>query len=122
MKRARLLLLFVLAVTAAFAQKGTKPVKVALTADKWTFAPEKVQFVEENGAKVLKILPGAGKVVAKDLDFTNGTIEFDYQPTHPVFAFFYFRTGHAGNPLAGDAVQYMPIVSGVSFWDMLGHY
>jgi hypothetical protein len=134
MKSARLLLLFVLAVTAAFAQKG-KPTKVPLTADQWTFAPGKVQFVQEKGVAVMKILPGAGKVVAKDLDFANGTIEFDYQPTHPVFAFFYFRyqdatesecfyfrTGHAGNPLAGDAVQYMPILKGTSMWDMLAHY
>ncbi len=134
MKSARLLLLFVLAATAAFAQKG-KSIKVPLTADKWTFTPDKVQFVQEKGVPVMKILPGAGMVTAKDLDFANGTIEFDYQPTHPVFAFFYFRykdaaesecfyfrTGYAGNPTAGDAVQYMPIIGGVSFWDMLGHY
>ncbi len=134
MKSVRLLLLFVLAATAAFAQKG-KPAKVPLTADKWTFAPGKVEFVQEKGAQVMKILPGAGKVVAKDLDFSNGTIEFDYQPANPVFAFFcfryqdatetecfYFRTGHAGNPLAGDAVQYMPLIGGTGFWNMLGHY
>lgn len=134
MKYAKLVLLFVLACTAAFAQKG-KTIKVPLTADKWTFNPDKVQFVQEKGVPVMKILPGAGKVTAKDLDFSNGTIEFDYQPVHPVFAFFYFRfkdatesecfyfrTGHAGNPTAGDAVQYMPIIKGTSLWDMLGHY
>jgi hypothetical protein len=134
MKSVRLLFLFVLAATAAFAQKG-KLIKVPLTADKWTFAPGKVEFGPEKGVLAMKILPGAGKVVAKDFDFANGTIEFDYQPINPVFAFFYFRfkdatesecfyfrTGYAGNPLAGDAVQYMPIIKGTSFWDMLAHY
>jgi hypothetical protein len=54
-------------------------------------------------------LPGAGPAVLKAPDFTDGTIEFDYEPHDPSFAMvffrwqnadenecFYFRTGRAG--------------------------
>ncbi len=134
MKKTKLILLFALLGTAAFAQKS-KTTKVPLAADKWTYAQDKVTFGNEKGTQVMKILPGAGKVIAKEIEFTNGTVEFDIQPLNPNFAFFhfrykdaeesesfYFRTARAGNPTVGDAVQYTPIIKGVNFWDMLGHY
>jgi len=75
------------------------------------------------------------KVLGNDKDFTDGTIEFDYEPLDPSFASvffrwqnagenecFYFRTGRAGNPTAEDAVQYAPFLSGIMIWDMLGHF
>lgn len=118
----------------AHAQKN-KPVTVPLSAEKWQFAPEKVEFETVDGMPVMKVLPGSGKVVLKEMDFSTGVIEFDVKPNDNVFAFmhfrykdanetesFYFRTARQGSPYAKDAVQYTPIVSGVNLWNILGHY
>jgi hypothetical protein len=131
MKRSLLFLTLSLVCTLAFAQKS-KPSPALLVAEKWTFEPQKVAFTQENGVPVMKILPSAGKVIAKDLDFSNGTIEFDTKPNSLLFNFrlknarenecFYFRMGRAGNPSAIDAVQYAPFIDGVNMWDMYGHY
>lgn len=108
---------------------------IPLTADRWEFQAGKVEFLEYKSVPALKILPGAGPVVLKDVDFTDGTIEFDIELLDPRFAnayfrwrdageneSFYFRTARAGNPTAGDAVQYTPTLGGSAIWDLLGHY
>lgn len=108
---------------------------VAMKAESWEFQPQKVEFLEYKSKPAMKILPGAGPVILKALDFTNGTIEFDFEPLDPRFATvyfrwqnanenecFYFRTARAGNPTAEDAVQYAPYLGGINLWDMLGHF
>jgi len=118
----------------AFAQKKNE-VKVPLKAENWEFAEGKVEFSGDKANPTMTILPGAGFVVLKAMDFTNGTIEFDMQTIDPRFASFYFRwqsplenecfylrTGRIGSPLANDAVQYAPFVDGVNLWDVMEHY
>jgi hypothetical protein len=135
MKNAKLILLFVLAATvAAFAQK-LKATPVPLTADAWTFSPQKVEFVTEDGVPAMKILPDAGQVVAKSVDFSSGTIEFDIKLVNPIFdsfhfrmkdagegECFYFRNERAGDPEANDAVQYAPVLGGATLWDVFPQY
>jgi hypothetical protein len=127
--------------TSIFAQKKKAPEKgpavinIPLKPENWTFSAGKVEFAEYKGIPSMKILADAGKVVLKDLDFRDGTIEFDHEPIHPAFASFYFhykdekesecfyfRTARAGNPQAGDGVQYAPFIDGVNLWDMLFQY
>jgi hypothetical protein len=127
--------------TAGLAQKKKTPAKepavitIPLKAENWTHETGKVEFAEYKNTPSMKIMAGAGTVVLKDLDFRDGTIEFDHEPLHPNFATFffhykdpketecfYFRTARAGFPQAGDAVQYAPFVDGVNLWDMLYHY
>ena len=131
MKQLALSLIGTLICCLAIAQKN-KLATVPLTADYWTVDPKHVRFIQEDDRPVMKILPGAGKVIAKDLDFADGTIEFDVKPGSLSFYFrlkdadenecFYLRMGQAGNPTAVDAVQYAPLVGGVLLWDMLGHF
>jgi len=115
--------------------RTTKTITVPLKAESWIFRENKVQFLEYKSRPSLKILPEAGPVVLKNLDFTDGTIEFDHEPINPSFASmyfhcqdekenecFYFRTGRADNPTAVDAVQYAPYLDGVNLWDLLDHY
>ncbi len=120
-----------LACQLVFSQKKPQ-FKTLLSSDQWNFAPGKVEFIWEKEMPVMKILPGAGKVVAKNLEFSNGSIEFDVKPNALSFFFrmkddkesesFYFRTARAGNPSAMDAIQYTPYINGVNMWDMYGHY
>jgi len=113
----------------------TSITNVAMKAESWEFQPQKVEFLEYKSKPAMKILPGAGPVVLKSLDFTDGAIEFDFEPIDTRFVTvyfrwqnasenecFYFRMALAGNPTAGDAVQYAPYLGGINLWDMLGHF
>ena len=95
MKTRILFILFFLAIQSfAFAQKNkpsatsAKPVDFAipLTPEKWAFQTGKVEFVDYEGQKSMKIAPNSGQVVLKDLVFKDGTIEFDVEPVLPEFA------------------------------------
>ncbi len=129
------LLLFSLPLFAPESPAQTSTNAVPLKAESWEFQPGKVEFLDYKSKPAMKIASGSGPVVLKALDFTNGTIEFDLEPIDPYFTTvyfrfqsagenecFYFRTALAGNPTAGDAVQYAPQIGGINLWDMLPHY
>lgn len=137
------LVLFMLALSA-FAQKGKtsknpnvipNEIRIPLTSEMWEFPAGKVEFMEYKSAPAMKLLTGAGQVVLKNQQFSDGIIEFDLEPINPYFTSFYFRrkdaqesecfylrVGRANNPVAMDAVQYAPIIKGVNLWDLLGSY
>ncbi|HTN35925.1 MAG TPA: DUF3471 domain-containing protein [Arachidicoccus sp.] len=131
MKGNILLVCFCVTFFTAFAQK-TKTENFPLDEKQWTFAPEKVQFIQEKGVPAMKISPDAGKVVAKGLDFSDGTIEFDVKPNNLTFYFhyqdadenecFYLRMNRAGNPTALEGIQYAPLIDGVLLWDLYPQY
>lgn len=121
-----LLIFFTLHVTAQ---------QVKLTAAHWDFQPDNVEFITYKGVSAMKIAGKPGQVVLKDLDFTDGIIEYDAEFTDSRFTAlffrrsseqececFYFRTGRAGDSNAPDAVQYAPYLKGVNLWDMLPEY
>lgn len=109
--------------------------QIKLTAAHWDFKPNTVEFLTWKGVPAMKILVEDNQVVLKDLDFSNGTIEYDMELVDPRFTAlyfrriskeetecFYFRTSRAGKSNAPDAVQYAPFLKGVNMWDMLPEY
>lgn len=123
----------VCSLSRAYTQK--KPKYVKMKAENWTFKSGAAEFVEHKSRSAIKILNSSDRIFLKDLNFANGTIEYDFQPVDPRFASFYFRwkdakenecfyfrTGAAGNPTAVDALQYAPHVGGINLWDMLFHF
>jgi len=116
---------------AAFSQK-----RVPLTAEAWAFADGAVKFDDSAGVARMKIVDGRWFVKLKDLDFGDGTIEFDDIPVDDAFSVFYFRMQDSlenetfyfrpvwarDHPYAMEAVQYTPIVKGVMYWDALPHF
>lgn len=107
---------------------------ISLKAEQWEFKPQSVEFAEYKSRPAMKLLTG-DQVVLRDLNFTDGTVEYDMEPIDPRFtAFyfrwtnakesecFYFRDGRAGNPWAVDAIQYAPYIDGVNFWNMLPQF
>ncbi|RFM25701.1 family 16 glycoside hydrolase [Deminuibacter soli] len=122
----------------AIAQKNkAQPsvINVALTAGNWDTAHGVVTFGEYKSKQAMQLQGGATTAVLKDVDFTDGTIEFDIEPSDRYFSSFYFRyagkdnnecfyfrTQRAGNNSAIDAIQYTPTIKGVNLWDMLFHY
>jgi len=110
-------------------------ITVAMTADNWDIAPNVAELTTWRSVPALKGLGGKGSAVLKDVDFTDGTIEYDMEPVENGFATiffrqasseerecFYFRTYVAGNDAAIDAIQYAPYLAGVNMWDMLPYY
>ena len=107
-------------------------IKIPFTADRWEFQEGKVEFLEYKGLKAVKLNENSGNMICKDLNFSNGTIEFDVevnqaQPFPSIFfrwqnnnesELVYLRTGTAGNKNAFDAVQYASIINGVNLWDL----
>ena len=135
MTKIRIACLFLLLPLCVAAQKK-KPgqqevIKVPLEAGHWAFQPGTVEFITYKSVPAMKLLHSNDTVVLKDLDFTNGTIEYDVQATSPFTSFyfrrmsrkenecFYFRMPSSGK---GDAVQYAPHIDGINLWDMLDQY
>jgi hypothetical protein len=118
---------------------------IPFSAEAWSFPPGSVEFLTAapalNGitppGPAMKIVGrDGGTVLAKNIDFSEGVIEFDIQPTDSNFASFYFhwkdvmesesfyfRTGWAaGRPDIMEGVQYTPVIKGVACWNLMPHY
>jgi hypothetical protein len=134
-----LLLLLAISLPGFTQKKQSKPAtnnKVSLTADKWTFQPGKIEFLDYKGRRAMKLSPGSGPAILKDIVFKDGTIEYDVEPVSTEFAneiFFhrkdekeqeivYLRVQKIGNPFANEGVQYCPYFDGVNMWDMYPQY
>ncbi len=108
--------------------------KIPMTATRWDFPANGAEFISHKNVPAMKIL-GGDRVILKDLQFSDGTIEFDMEPQQEPFAgiffrmadnneteYFYLRIGRAGNRTAMDAAQYAAFIKGVNLWDLLDYY
>ena len=128
---------------SVFAQKKKKQdraeinsaLSIPLTAGNWQFPQGKVAFTDVDSRPAMKISANGVQAVLKNVEFANGTIEFDMIPSDPYFATvyfrwqkpkenecFYLRTDQNRDSTVTDAVQYAPSVAGVNLWDLLGHF
>ncbi len=94
---------------------------------RWVFPPEVAKIEEHLGQKSLFLFGGIAYL--KDLDFTDGIIEFDVAfskkrgfhggvfrlQDNTNFEEFYLRAHQSGNP---DALQYTPVFNGMSAWQL----
>ncbi len=123
------------------AARGAEPVKIAMTADRWTITAGEVEFVEHLGVPSVELKPGnyakhiaSGEAVVKDLTFGSGTIEYDVDATAGMGAGFAFRRSDKDNyeelylrprpkcDQAPDCIQYTPQSHGVLMWDLFPQY
>lgn len=108
-------------------------ITVAMKADNWTTQHDTVEFLTWRSVPAMKVMRGTA--LLKDIDFSDGTIEYDMEPLNNAFVTvffrqqsaderecFYFRTYAAANNAAIDAIQYAPYLGSVNMWDMLPHY
>jgi hypothetical protein len=129
-------LLFIFLAIAAIAQKtGQKNQKTDITipikAESWDLKGGKAKFVDHKGLPSIEL---AGDLaIAKNLDFTSGTIEFDIdapegfvgiyfrRQSEDESEFFYLR--EVDDPLTSPAaIQYTPIIKKINMWDMYPDY
>jgi hypothetical protein len=127
-----------LAQKKATKHPAQKAIMIPMTAARWQVTVEKAEFVQQDNVQSLKLLPGSGQAVVRDLTFTDGTIEFDVTPTDAQNFFFvgiylrqqgpqegecfYLRVGGKDYHKSNDAVQYAPVIKSVLLWDMMNHY
>lgn len=106
-----------------------------MTSAAWNFAEGTIEFAQHKGAAAAKIVSDTGKLELRNVNFSDGTIEFDVEPLQTPFAGVYFRresnneseycylrVQRAGFPMAIDAIQYAPFTKGVLMWDMYDYY
>ncbi len=130
--RSRVLLGLCLLLPLRFAW-GAEPLRIAMTADRWQ-SKGNVEFVRMEGFPLGLMRVNGGGAALKDLNFANGTIEFDIQPIGqdiPGISFrrrddataeeFYLRPG-PNCPASDDCVQYAPETHGIMMWDIYPEY
>ncbi len=135
MKHLNIFMSIAMILMAQYSIGQSNQLEIPMQEDRWEYPQGTVEFITHKSVPAMKILPDAGKVIAKDIEFATGTIEFDLElGDFPFvgFAFhrhgpgeeewFYFRPYAAGNPAAPDAIQYAPVVKGVTLWDMFPQY
>lgn len=127
MKKCILLCAALAFCTHLLAQKRPQEI-LPLNGDHWESLSGEVAFEKENENSKMILTPESGKVVAKDFEFTEGTIEFTSFDTKALSFFFrmkdeneneyfYLRTARAGDSTAMDAFQYAPYIQGVLMWN-----
>jgi hypothetical protein len=110
---------------------GSSELNIPFTANRWEFQNGKVEFLEYKNQKAVKLDENSGVIFLKDVNFANGTIEFDVEVNQalpfPAIYFrqiennaehVYLRTGSANKKNAFDALQYASIINGVNIWDL----
>jgi len=108
---------------------------IPLNESHWEFQPGQVTFNAQGDTPSIELLRDQPPVVLKDVVFQDGTIEFDVELTRGRFVgvqfrrespeeyeWFYLRTSAAGDSTDKSAIQYAPIIKGITLWDMLDHY
>lgn len=136
-----LTLILVLLPTYALSAQNTAR-NIPMTQASWTAAPERAEFITHRGVPAVKVTPSpealfakSGQVVLNDVQFSDGTIEFDVEITDFFLSaiyfrhqdtenaeVFYLRTYRAGDPTGPDAIQYTTLIKGVALWDVHPKY
>lgn len=124
-------IILLLLSTSSLAQQA---LTIPLEPDAWNYPSGAVEFIQFDSRPVLKVTGGESAVL-NDFEFEDGIIEFDIRFSDAGFVSFYFRresadetenfyfrTVCAGNPDAGNSVQYAPLIKSVNLWDLLYHY
>lgn len=141
MRRIAATLLFMLLPTSLYAQSDA--LRIPMTPDRWEAEPGRITFMTHKGVPAMRVqAPGQGELftpvaqaVLKDVDFSDGTIEFDLEITDYFLAgiyfrrtdgangeIFYLRTGRTDDPTAVDAIQYTELTKGAALWDLHPHF
>ena len=123
-----------LLAAGAYAQgkKPNEPLKIAMTANRWT-PNGSAEFMQHRGFESLALKNGAWAVL-NDLVFASGTLEFDVETTGEMgtgiafrvrskdtFEYVYLRPSPKCSE-DGKCIQYTPITHGVMLWDLFPQY
>ena len=129
MSRSRITLPSVAAAFLAAACATAQTVEIDMSPEQWD-VPASTQFKREEGFPNGKMTVTEGLAVARGVDFSSGTVEFDIKPLDFADTGIQFRRADAGTaefvylradpdcPAANDCIQYAPITHGLMQWDI----
>lgn len=134
-----LLLLAVLFTITSYGQqkKEHDPMHFPFTEKHWAPVTKNVEFTQYKGTDAVRSNDGnAIAVMLKEVDFTNGTIEFDVELKGPGFPginfrvskdslnseIFYLRHFGKPDPMLRTTMQYAAVIDGVNLWDLTDDY
>mgnify|MGYP003669612302 CR=1 FL=1 len=121
-------------------QKGKRlpaEIRIPMEASYWEHEAGSVEFIDYKSVTAVRGVGGNGfKIFAKDLEFTDGTIEYDVELTGRGFPginfrlsddalngeIFYIRYFGTPDPFLRTTLQYASIQDGVNMWDMTDEY
>ena len=136
-------LMFILTLAvASLASAQPKPtqqspeVRVAMQPDAWEVDPDRAAFITHRSVPAVQGLDNGALMHLKELDFANGTIEFDIElpergfvgirfrqsDDHATGEDFYIRSFWPVNPRNRTLVQYTTMVDSLSLWDLTDDY
>jgi hypothetical protein len=137
-KKSLLLVVVMFAFAPLYAQKKTSKtdtnVAIAMKPENWSAKnPGVLKFADHKGVPSMEITVGGETVTANNVNFGDGTIEFDVEFIDGFLGFYFHRASddegeifylrnRAGDATANDAVQYAPILKKVNMWDMYPLY
>ncbi len=140
MKKVMIFILTLAIASSASAQsnQAQQPpeVRVAMQSDAWEVDPDRAAFITHRSVPAVQGLDGGALMHLKELDFTNGTIEFDIElpergfvgirfrqsDDHAVGEDFYLRSFWPVNPRNRTLTQYTTMVDSLSLWDLTDDY
>jgi len=134
MKKTIAVAVLVFHASLLFAQQNE--LRVEMNESQWEFDGEQAELVTHRGTPAIRGLVGGGRMHLQDVEFSNGTIEFDVEANDPSFVgiffrqsedrreseYFYLRTFWPVSPLLRTATQYSTVIDGVTMWDMTDEY
>lgn len=136
MKATTITLLVFMAIAAVAQKKDAKSapkteINIPIKPESWDAKNKTAKFVDHKGLPSIEVLGDV--VTAKNVDFTNGTIEFDIDNPKGFVGIYFRRQDEAEgeffylrdveNPRTSvGAIQYAPIIKSVNMWDMYYDY
>lgn len=119
---------------ALFAQQNE--INIAMDASQWEFEEGNAEFLTHRSVSAIRGINPGSRMYLNDVEFTDGTIEFDVEANEPSFVgiyfresgnrrnseYFYLRTFWPVSPLLRTATQYSAVVDGVTLWDVTDDY
>ena len=140
MKKVLIFTLTLAIASSAFAQpKPTQQppeVWVAMQPNAWEVDPNRAAFITHRSVPAVQGLDNGALMHLKELDFTDGTIEFDIElpergfvgirfrqsDDHTTGEDFYIRSFWPVNPRNRTLTQYTTMVDSLSLWDLTDDY
>lgn len=115
-------------------KKASQELSIPMDAAHWKYDTSGVVFTMEKNVKAIRI-KNASPLVLKDIQFSNGTIEYDVAlgQGFPGINFhlsdngkngehFYLRYFGSTSPESRTTLQYSALIDGMSIWDLTDEY
>ena len=136
MKKLILSLFCLLLFLTGYGQSSRQEIRVAMQPNTWEYDTAQVAFLTHRSVPAVQGLDNGALMHLRDLDFKNGTIEFNIElpeqgfvgirfrqtDDHAAGEDFYIRSFWPVNPLNRTLVQYTTMVDSMGLWDLTDDY